>query len=192
MVTLTGVGGVGKTRLALQVAAEVLPGYRFGAWLCELAPVRSTEGVLEAVTNVFDVTARSGQTLEQALVEFLRDKELLLVLDNCEHVLDEAAGLAELLERSCSRVCGVGDEPRGSRDRRGTDPRGAVAWRAGADASPADVAGADAVRLFVERARALGAEFEITPTTRSRSARCVAASTACRWRSSSRRRGCRR
>ena len=104
VVTLTGVGGVGKTRLALQVAAEVLDRYRFGAWLCELAPVRSTEGVLEAVTNVFDVTARSGQTLEQALVEFLRDKELLLLLDNCEHVLDEAAALSELLERSCSRV----------------------------------------------------------------------------------------
>ena len=70
--TLTGVGGVGKTRLALQVAAEVLTGFRDGAWLCELAPVRSTEGVLEAVTNVFEVTAGSGQTLEQALVEFLR------------------------------------------------------------------------------------------------------------------------
>src|SRR5262249_37211471 len=89
VVTLTGVGGVGKTRLALQVAAEALPGFRFGAWLCELAPVRSTEGVVEAVANVFEVAARSGQTLEQALVEFLQNKELLLVLDNCEHVLDE-------------------------------------------------------------------------------------------------------
>ena len=161
VVTLTGVGGVGKTRLALQVAAEVLPGYRFGAWLCELAPVRSTEGVLEAVTNVFDVTARSGQTLEQALVEFLRDKELLLVLDNCEHVLDEAAGLAELLERSCSRVAVLAT----SREGLGIDGERILAvpsLRApSADASPADVAGADAVRLFVERARAFGAELEI-------------------------------
>ena len=72
--------------------------------LCELAAVRGTEGVLEAVADVFDVTARSGQTLEQALVEFLRHKELLLVLDNCEHVLDEAAELVEALERSCPRV----------------------------------------------------------------------------------------
>ena len=73
--------------------------------LCELAAVRGTEGVLEAVADVFDVTACSGQTLEQALVEFLRHKELLLVLDNCEHVLDEAAELVEALgQRSCPRV----------------------------------------------------------------------------------------
>ena len=104
VVTLTGVGGVGKTRFAVQVAAEVLPRFRQGAWLVELAPVRNAEGVLEAVANVFDVTARLGLTLEQALVEFLRHKELLLVLDNCEHVLDEAAELMEMLEQSCPRV----------------------------------------------------------------------------------------
>ena len=161
VVTLTGVGGVGKTRLAFQVAAEVLDRYRFGAWLCELAPVRSTEGVLEAVTNVLDVTARSGQTLEQALVEFLRDKELLLVLDNCEHVLDEAADLAELLERSCPRVAVLAT----SREGLGIDGERILAVPSlgapSADALPAEVAGADAVQLFVDRARAVGAELEI-------------------------------
>src|SRR5439155_14055166 len=101
VVSLTSVCGVGKTRLALQVAADVLPRFQFGAWLCELAPVRSAESVLDAVAEVFDVTARSGQTLEQALLDFLRHKELLVVLDNCEHVLDEAADLVEAIERSC-------------------------------------------------------------------------------------------
>ena len=104
MVTLTGVGGVGKTRLAVQVAAEVLPRFRQGAWLVELAPVRNAESVLEAAAKVFDVAARPGLTLEQSLVEFLRHKELLMVLDNCEHVLDEAAELMEMLEQSCPRV----------------------------------------------------------------------------------------
>jgi predicted ATPase/class 3 adenylate cyclase len=161
-VTLTGVGGVGKTRLALQVAAEVLPRFQFGAWLCELAPVRSTEGVLEAVANVFDVAARSGQTLEQALVDFLRHKELLLVLDNCEHVLDEAASLVETCERSCPRVRVLAT----SREGLGIDGERILAVlslsapRAGASAG--EVAGSDSGRLFVERAQAWGAEVEVT------------------------------
>ena len=97
VVTLTGVGGVGKTRLALQVAGQVLPRFGDGAWLCELASVRDPAGVDDAVAAVFSVTARAGQSTRDALVEFLRSKELLLVLDNCEHLLDEAAALAGCL-----------------------------------------------------------------------------------------------
>ena len=95
MVTLTGVGGVGKTRLALQVAEQALPHFGDGAWLCELAPIRdAAAGVDDAVAVVFSVTARGGQSTRDALVEFLRNKELLLVLDNCEHLLAGAAALA--------------------------------------------------------------------------------------------------
>ena len=67
MVTLTGVGGVGKTRLALQVAAEVLPRFREGAWLIELAAVRDPDGAVDAFAAVFGVTARAGQTLVESL-----------------------------------------------------------------------------------------------------------------------------
>src|SRR5262244_179773 len=88
VVTLTGVGGVGKTRLALQAAAEVAPRFADGAWLCELAPVRDPAGVDDAVAAVFSVTAQAGQGTREALVESLRSKELLLVLDNCEHLLE--------------------------------------------------------------------------------------------------------
>ena len=95
VVTLTGPGGVGKTRLALQAAGQVAPRFGDGAWLCELAPVRDPAGVDDAVAAVFSVTARAGQGTREALVEFLRSKELLLVLDNCEHLLDGAAALAE-------------------------------------------------------------------------------------------------
>ena len=162
VVTLTGVGGVGKTRLAVQVAAEVLPTFRQGAWLVELAPVRSAESVLEAVAKVFDVAARSGLTLDQALVEFLRHKELLLVLDNCEHVLDEAAELMELLEQSCPRVQMLAT----SREGLGIDGERILAVPSlgspRPDASLAAIVDADAVRLFVDRARGFGSELEVT------------------------------
>jgi class 3 adenylate cyclase len=104
VVTLTGPGGVGKTRLALKVAREVTERFGDGAWLCELAPVRDPAGVDDAVAAVFSVTARAGQGSREALVEFLRSKELLLVLDNCEHLIDGAAALAENLARSCERL----------------------------------------------------------------------------------------
>src|SRR5215470_3636872 len=93
VVTLTGPGGVGKTRLALQVAGRIAERFGDGAWLCQLAPVRGPAGVDDAVAAVLSVTARSGQGTREALVEFLRSKQLLLVLDNCEHVLAEAAAL---------------------------------------------------------------------------------------------------
>ena len=131
VVTLTGVGGVGKTRLALQVAAEVLPRVPVRRMVVRVgAGARAPRVCSKRSTNLFDVKARSGQTLEQALVEFLRDKELL-------------AGARQLRARA-RRGCraggapgtvvfsghGVGDQPRGSRDRRGAHPRGAVAERA--------------------------------------------------------------
>jgi len=167
VVTLTGVGGVGKTRLALQVAGEVLPGYRDGAWLCELAPVRDPAGVIDAVSGIFDVAARSGQTLEQALVEFLRGKRLLLVLDNCEHLLEPVAALVAVLERSCPHLAILAT----SREGFGIDGErilavpslGSPAANAGLD----EAASTAAARLFVERAQAVKADFTLTPQNAS-------------------------
>ena len=146
----------------MQVAAEVLPRFRQGAWLVELAPVRNAESVLEAVAKVFDVAARPGLTLEQSLVEFLRHKELLLVLDNCEHVLDEAAELMEMLEQSCPRVQMLAT----SREGLGIDGERILAVPSlgspRPEASLATIVDADAVRLFVDRARGFGSELEVT------------------------------
>ena len=102
--TLTGVGGVGKTRLATQVAADVLPRYHDGAWLCELASVGEPDAIVEALATTLGVQPRMGQTLDEALLDFLRSKELLLVLDNCEHLLDSVARLVDRVVHTAARV----------------------------------------------------------------------------------------
>ena len=162
VVTLTGVGGVGKTRLALQVAAEVLPRYRDGAWICELAPVRDPDGVANAVAGLFDLSPRGGQSVTQAVVEFLRGKDLLLVADNCEHLLEPVAALLNALERSCPRLRVLAT----SREGLGIDGERILAVPSlGAphdDADPDAVHEAAAVRLFVERGAAVKADFALT------------------------------
>jgi predicted ATPase/class 3 adenylate cyclase len=162
VVTLTGVGGVGKTRLALQAAGEVLPRFGDGAWLAELAPIRDAAGVADAVAAVFSVTAGAGQGTTEALVEFLRSKELLLVLDNCEHLLAGAAALVVALERSCERLVILATSREGlgiEGERLVPVPPLAVP---GVDADLETIIGADAVRLFAERAAAVKPGFEVT------------------------------
>ena len=162
VVTLTGVGGVGKTRLALQVARQVAPRFGDGTWLCELASVRDGSCVDDAVAAVFSVTARAGQSTREALVDFLRHKELLLVLDNCEHLLAGAAALAEVLQRSCARLAILAT----SREGLGIDgermiPVPSLALPA-ADDSPETIMHAEAVRLFADRAAAVRPDFSVT------------------------------
>src|SRR5215212_12184 len=161
VVTLTGVGGVGKTRLALQVAGQVAVRFRDGAWLSELAPVRDPAGVDDAVAAVFSVTARAGKSTRDALVEFLRGKQLLLVLDNCEHLLEAAAALADVLQRSCERLVILAT----SREGLGIEGERLVTVTPlavpGTDADLTGIAQAEAVRI-AERAAAVKPEFTVT------------------------------
>jgi predicted ATPase/class 3 adenylate cyclase len=162
VVTLTGPGGVGKTRLALQAAGQVSPRFGDGGWLCELAPVRDPAGVDDAVAAVFSLAARAGQSIREALVELLRSKQLLLVLDNCEHLLEEAAALAAVLQRSCERLEILAT----SREGLGIDGEHLVPVPSlelpGADADLDTIAEAEAVRLFAERAAAVKPGFAVT------------------------------
>jgi predicted ATPase/class 3 adenylate cyclase len=162
VVTLTGVGGVGKTRLALRAAAEELPRFREGAWLAELQAVRDPEAVADAVAAVFSLAGRADMSTQESLIDFLRSKQMLLVLDNCEHLLDPVAELVEVLERACARVVVL------ATSREGLAIEGERVVSVPALSSPAPdadltrAAESDAVRLFVERAGWVDPDFELT------------------------------
>jgi predicted ATPase len=95
---------VGKTRLAVQVAAEMLPTFADGAWLCELASAGDADTLAQVVASTLGVAQRAGRSLERSIVEFLRPSRLLLVLDNCEHLLDAAGRLAAAILAGCAGV----------------------------------------------------------------------------------------
>ena len=150
LVTLVGVGGVGKTRLALQTAAELLDEYRDGAWLVELAPILDAAELTEGVAAVFSVPPQAGGWRD-ALTESLRTRQMLLVLDNCEHLLDEAASLVEALIAKCPNMTILAT----SREALGV--AGESAWPV---PSLGLGAGSTASTLFIERAREVVRDFE--------------------------------
>jgi predicted ATPase/class 3 adenylate cyclase len=160
LVTLTGVGGVGKTRLAVQLAAEMIPEFADGAWLCELAGADDPEAMIQLVAATLGVQPRQGTTLEGAIVDFLRAKQLLLVLDNCEHVLEAAGRIAERVLAACPSVRVI------ATSREGLAVGGEQVWplrslSLSETTDEADLAASDAVRLFEDRAVAVRPEFAV-------------------------------
>src|SRR5206468_2753032 len=95
LVTLIGTGGCGKTQLALLVASGLVESFADGVWLVELAPVQAPHLVPYAIAAVLGHRERAGEPLTDTVVAYLKTRELLLVLDNCEHVIDACAELAE-------------------------------------------------------------------------------------------------
>jgi hypothetical protein len=104
LLTVTGSGGCGKTRLCLQIAADSLERFADGVWMVELAPLSDPDRVPQAVAMVLGLKQESGTTIIQTLTEYLRDKRLLLLLDNCEHLLEGCARLADMLVRQCPHL----------------------------------------------------------------------------------------
>ena len=165
LVTLTGTAGVGKTRLALKVATTLAEGYPGGAWLVELAPVADPVLVPAAVATALGARERPGQPLTETLASHLHHRRMLLVLDNCEHLIDAVAALAEVLLRACPdlRVLATSREALGI--------PGEAVWPVPPLAAPPlddtalSLGGYEAVRLFVDRAVAAEPSFALTPAT---------------------------
>ncbi len=112
LLTLTGSGGAGKTRLALEVASHLVNEFADGVWLVELAPLSDPTLVPQAIAQALGVVERPGRSLIDRLVEYLESRELLLILDNCEHLVAACAELARnAAEPLLSRPAHPGDKP---------------------------------------------------------------------------------
>jgi predicted ATPase/class 3 adenylate cyclase len=172
LVTLIGVGGTGKTRLMRQLAAELLGRRADGVWQVELAPVAGPELVVREVARALGVADEPGRPVLDTLVDFLRSKSLVLLLDNCEHVIGAAADLAVRLLASCPALTVLAT----SREALGVD--GETVFQVPSLVVPSaidpgeehdeqqmpwseQIAAVDAVRLFVDRARAVSS-FSLT------------------------------
>lgn len=163
LVTLTGIGGVGKTRLALRIASEVRTDFPDGVWLVELGELRDESMLVDVVTAILGVRDPSARPPDEVLVEFLCTRQLLLVLDNCEQVVDAAAKLAETLLRACPqmRILATSREALGIAGE-AVEPLSPLpcpdTYSEATGLGPGD----DAVALFVERAAAAVPGFALT------------------------------
>lgn len=162
LVTLHGPGGAGKTRLSLQVAAERIDDYPDGIWLTRLDTIDSNESVVHAVAGAVGAVASATQAAADALIDWGRNRDALLLLDNCEHVVDGVAQLVARLLGECPRlrILATGREGMGLTGE-AIHAVGPMPWPQDT-ASAAEVASSDAGALFLERARTVRPGFEIT------------------------------
>ena len=164
LLTFTGVGGAGKTRLALRVAGGLRASFRNGAWWVELASLSGPDLVQRRVASTLGVADSPGRQTSKLLVEYLESKEVLLILDNCEHLVGACASLADVLLRTCPgvRILATSREPLGV--------AGEVSWPvpplslpdAGLEQTPGELLRCEAVGLFIERVRAVAPGFALT------------------------------
>ncbi|MEM9202165.1 MAG: adenylate/guanylate cyclase domain-containing protein [Actinomycetota bacterium] len=154
LVTLTGVGGVGKSRLAVRAGASLMEEFADGVWLVELAPIGDPASVADAVATTLRVTVQPGKSVTASIAESLAGRAILLILDNCEHVLDAAADLIEAVLGGSSTVSVL------ATSREGTQARGEHLWPV-PTLDTRDAAASAAVELFVDRAQAVDPGFAL-------------------------------
>jgi predicted ATPase/DNA-binding CsgD family transcriptional regulator len=165
LLTITGPGGSGKTRLALEVARDLLEIYPDGVWLVELAPLSEEALVPKAVAEAFEVSERPDEPLVDTLTEVLGGREMLLVVDNCEHLLEATARLVDVLLDSCPNLRVL------ATSREGLGVEGEVRWPVPSLSAPdpqysstvEELERLDSARLFLARARNHDPSFAFTP-----------------------------
>jgi predicted ATPase/DNA-binding SARP family transcriptional activator len=150
MLTLTGAGGTGKTRLALQAAADLIENFKDGVWLVELASLSQPELVVHAAAEALGVHEEAGRPIVKTLCDWLRDKNLLLLLDNCEHLVPAVVRLADRLLRDCPDV------------RLLATSRAALRVNGEAITRVGPLSESDAVSLFADRSSAVQPAFRLT------------------------------
>lgn len=165
LVTLTGAGGSGKSRLALEAASRSMDRFPEGVWAVELATVSGPESVGEAVANTLRVRSRPGQELLLTLSMFLENRSLLLVLDNCEHIVDQVASAVHTLLTAAPDLTIV------TTSREPLHLIGEILYQVDpmtvpdpAEDDPAVLAGYDSVRLFAARAGSTDQDFRLAPS----------------------------
>jgi predicted ATPase len=164
LVTLTGVGGTGKTRLSLQVAADLTEQFSDGVWFVELASVADPDLIPQTILTTFGISEQAGRTVLQILTDYFRERNLLLVLDNCEHLIQASAALADtLLNNSYSlKILATSREALGV--------KGEATWHVPSLSLPnikhlptlENLTQYEAVQLFIERAILVQPNFTVT------------------------------
>jgi predicted ATPase len=169
LVTITGAGGVGKTRTSIQVSTAIADRFRDGAWLVDLAPLRDATLVPQAIAAALEIREISGHALVKTIASTLRAKNLLLIVDNCEHVIDEAAETIDFLLKECSEVSIL------ATSRQPLGIQGEGVFRLPTFAFPDETATLDAtaavqfpaIELFVQSAKAAESSFALTDNNAS-------------------------
>lgn len=150
LLTLIGPGGTGKTRLSLQLAFEKLTDFKDGAWIVELAPISNPANILSSIVGVFDLREVREVSLLDILLDYLRARELLLILDNCEHLVEASAQVADQLLQECPHLKIIAS----SREALGIV--GETVFRV------PSLKDEEATRLFVDRAAKVEPRFHLT------------------------------
>lgn len=163
LLSILGPGGTGKTRMALQTGADVIDEFNDGVWITELAPLSDPELVLPTIARSAGISEQPGQKTETTLLNYLKEKELLIILDNCEHLIEEASKTAEKILQFCSKVKIIATSREALRSDGETvfrilslshpDPAKKI--------TPLELSQYEAVRLFIERALTVNPNFRI-------------------------------
>lgn len=163
IVTITGSGGSGKTRLALQTGADLTDEFAHGVFIAELAPVSDPSFIMQTIINSLGIKENAGKSPEETVIAYLKNKELLLILDNCEHMINDCSGISEMLLYKCENLKII------ATSREALNSSGEHLYRIPAlelpdnsiNYTPDELMQNESVRLFSERALSVNSEFKI-------------------------------
>jgi len=163
LLTMIGPGGTGKTRLSLQIGAELLPTFADGVWLVELAPLADPSLIMQTIASALGLREQLGMSLNELLIDFLRAKNLVLIIDNCEHLVDACAQLVDQLLHACANIKIVAS----SREALGIS--GETVYRVPSLSLPNPdevtreaLTQSESAQLFIERAMAANPKFTVS------------------------------